>query len=910
MQHFMDRLRNCIGWLALRGLCVARFLGLNVYPVLVALAGVALILVPQISEIVFSLFGVAHDDPGGGQAFKTAQRVFAVLAFLSWAASVWYSMRILSSTRYPGDPEPAAEVASFMHALNADAPRLLALLGAVLVAQIGALHIAGAAAVSLFQAIANAVFLVLARECVFALADGWFRFRATAGEAFGDRYRIHVSLIAAASLLVVAYVLYGMIPPKDGGLLKLLGCSTNPAGRILCPGLPTMLPPIPAVLQVLTLAILLAASRGSGRLRSGLLVTATLVWTTSVLMAPVTAVVAWGGPLILLVIAGFWWISSRRQLERLGMRVTDAGAPATHVEKATQWAVRVTITLLLFFAGLFSVAPIRMGEWLGTFAIAYLALALWCFFGSFVFVFLPKRRGWGSWALLPLVWVFLLGRPANHDLKSTTFPPASGIPAVTLPVHFSAWAKQLPEPEGSPVFVVAAAGGGLRAAYWTAMLLAAADERSCGEFGRHVYAYSGVSGGSLGIAVYLGQRAIWQQKPPEERCKPGRLDELRSVLQRDFLAPAAGSMLFAEGFQALVPFTYLVNDRGSTLAASWDAAWAAVYRGQPGENWFRRSFHDLFRTQGLPVAAPVPPVLIFNATSVKSGRRVVATNVDVSLPSSDNLFWSEPVSRGVQLKSFGLPLSETVLNSARFTFVSPAGNVYSCQSAGAGSGRCDVGSEALWGRLVDGGYFENTGLESATDLRDLLVEQVASEHTGRRIHVIAINNGEKVRNHCPGMTPRYDLRDEQVMKTLKHLNRLIVGRTQAISEPERHIPMFSELSSPLEALLSVREGRSNLEVERVALEVGCARLLEWNLTTALRPQASPAREPPLGWFLSARSVATMDMAVQAYAGAFPFDLPKCAGQYTRSRGFIGSAELVPPSCPPVKAVKPLVPGVR
>ena len=56
-------------------------------------------------------------------------------------------------------------------------------------------------------------------------------------------------------------------------------------------------------------------------------------------------------------------------------------------------------------------------------------------------------------------------------------------------------------------------------------MLAAADDRTCGEFGRHVYAYSGVSGGSLGIAAYLAQRQIWERMPGPERCQTGRREE-------------------------------------------------------------------------------------------------------------------------------------------------------------------------------------------------------------------------------------------------------------------------------------------------------------------------------------------------------------------------------------------------
>ena len=50
---------------------------------------------------------------------------------------------------------------------------------------------------------------------------------------------------------------------------------------------------------------------------------------------------------------------------------------------------------------------------------------------------------------------------------------------------------------------VNAHGGGLRAAVFTAQVLARADDATCGGFGKQVAAFSGVSGGSVGIATYL-----------------------------------------------------------------------------------------------------------------------------------------------------------------------------------------------------------------------------------------------------------------------------------------------------------------------------------------------------------------------------------------------------------------------
>src|SRR5205823_52027 len=69
--------------------------------------------------------------------------------------------------------------------------------------------------------------------------------------------------------------------------------------------------------------------------------------------------------------------------------------------------------------------------------------------------------------------------------------------------------------EPYPVYLVAAAGGGIRAAYWTAGLLAFRQDNEP-TFAHHAFALSGVSGGSLGSVVFAGllheqQQAVTQK---------------------------------------------------------------------------------------------------------------------------------------------------------------------------------------------------------------------------------------------------------------------------------------------------------------------------------------------------------------------------------------------------------------
>ena len=440
--------------------------------------------------------------------------------------------------------------------------------------------------------------------------------------------------------------------------------------------------------------------------------------------------------------------------------------------------------------------------------------------------------------MVPLFWGLFLGNTPDHSLRDTKF--AQKAPErPRLAEHFEQWRAQLPKRDDSPIFFVSAAGGGLRAAYWTATMLATADDQTCGEFGRHVYAYSGVSGGSLGIAAYLAQRQVWAAKPPAERCQPGRRAEMARLLGRDFLAPVAGSLLFAEMTQRFVPFDYLAEDRGTALAKGWSAAWDDVFPAHRG--LFDKPFLDVFAAQG--------PAVFLNATAVQTGRRVIASNVAARIPGAIDLF--RPVQR-VPLKTSGLTLREAVLNSARFTYVSPAATVHGCARPEP-DGTCAVDTK-LWDRLVDGGYFENSGLATLTDVIRALNQKEKS-----RMFVVVIDNSNESELACPQRrAPDGD----------------------ANEEARAGVPTLSGVSAPIEALLHVREARGQLEVRRLRIDFTCreGRIVDWNLfgdQTERRGAQAAGQEPALGWLLSGRSAKWIGERAGEVAAQFPFRHAAC-----------------------------------
>ena len=803
---------------------VARHAWLNVYPLLALLVGVVfIVLVKQTREILGNL---QHELPFLG--------VLAV-----WAASIWYSMRVLSSTDFPGDLEPHPAAKGCTGWLNAESPRLGAFAGLVVIACTGSIFLTEDPSPSWIAVLAAGIVpLTWAAAWLGNRAAGLWRPLDQ-----GPVYRWSTLIVALGAAAIASYS-WSTVPQPMRSAPQELHLEDWLLGACVA----------------LTLVPL--ALRRRGAIAQWAMAGALGVWLWVVYE---TARHHPGSmlPFLILALAGFglWFTQARRRLLSIEQ---DAATPHFEVAGTTFVTLGAAFALQLVLVAALTLSPIAIGMRIGTLGILFLALALLAFFGI-VWVFLPKYLTWPSLALVPLVWGLPLGNAPDHTLRETSFAPPAQRPR--LAEHFEQWRAGLPDRDESPIFFVAAAGGGLRAAYWTATMLASADDHTCGEFGRHVYAYSGVSGGSLGIAAYLAQRQVWAAKTPAERCRTGRRKEIADLLGRDFLAPVAGSLLFAEMTQRFVPIDYLEEDRGTTLARAWSAAWDDVFPGARGR--FDKPF--------LEVLAPgANPAVFLNATAVESGQRVVAANVSARIPDSVDLF--RPVRKlvlkknGLALRAFdletsGLTLREAVLNSARFTYVSPAATVHGCERPGPlPAGSCPGERLMLWDRVVDGGYFENSGVATLSDvMRALTTVREPPKEAGPRksqMYVIVIDNSNESELACPPRAkPDAD--------------------SEAMDEPPAaRVPALSGVTAPIEALLHVREARGRLEVRRLRADFSCRerRLVDWNLfgDQAARNQAQAAgQEPALGWFLSRRSAKWIVKRAGEVAADFPFRHAAC-----------------------------------
>jgi len=475
----------------------------------------------------------------------------------------------------------------------------------------------------------------------------------------------------------------------------------------------------------------------------------------------------------------------------------------------------ITRALLVVFVAswalfvLFVVSPVWLPQGIGTLAIVLFAWSAWLVFGNFVLTCLPRMNHAPTLFLVLFVWaVAISSLNDNHRVREAQ--DASAVPReLGVQEHFDKWIaarERGRDPKKRyPVVIVAAEGGGIRAAYWTATLLAAIQEKEP-RFARHVYAISGVSGGSVGALVF---DALLAQGPGAggRLCDAGGKAEkslelcAAHVLGEDFLSPALAAFLFPDLVQRFLPFPVERFDRARALEASWEDAW----RTRMGNDRLAEPFDALWKGE----RAYRIPSLLLNATWVETGQRMIASNLAVDAGIFND------TADVFSFIDYPIPASTAAHLSARFTYVSPAGSLRKRNAKTAA-------------HVVDGGYFENSGTATALDVISALYAQ--GEKLKLDFIVVYVNND-------PG---------EEETST---------------AEPARPAPLrwLTELMSPIDALFNTRVARGTY-----------SQSLTKEFVEANAPRGDKRRRyfhfglkdekfaPPLGWFLSAKSRHSID----------------------------------------------------
>jgi hypothetical protein len=514
-------------------------------------------------------------------------------------------------------------------------------------------------------------------------------------------------------------------------------------------------------------------------------------------------------------------------LTRSGPRADGSGGLAP-LSRAIFCATLISAAALMAWAW---ASPVGLGWFLGSGAVTFLGFSMIVPVGSLAVYWSRQggvarlaeeahQRGWPdkgypvvtALVLVPLVFSLWLDNHRVSQLNQEASQSGSSL-ADTV----DRWREQAPSnADGSvDVVLVATAGGGIRAAYWTATVLGAVQDR-VPAFRQQLLGVSGVSGGSLGASVFV--TLLSQQHLPDRysRCgaQTGQLHRDASwtrgpyecagqtMLSQDFLAPVATATLFTDLIQRFIPVAFL-PDRARALEQAWEQAWprAQFEKG----TWSDHGFDELWPRQGHL------PSLLLNGTHVETGKRIITSNLVIhatDFPDAYDFFDLLPGT---------IRPSTAVLNSARFPYVSPAGT---------------LGPN---GRIVDGAYFENFGAETA---RDLLRATLAHfRHEGVVAHPVVIL-----------ITSDPDLMDDEMPGNSGQTKTGQTLRAAGLASS-----WADEILTPIRALLHTRGAHGIRAAHDLAAVVGQGgRLFHFRLCPGKK-----ASEPALGWVLSSQSEALM-----------------------------------------------------
>jgi hypothetical protein len=347
-----------------------------------------------------------------------------------------------------------------------------------------------------------------------------------------------------------------------------------------------------------------------------------------------------------------------------------------------------------------------------------------------------------------------------------------------------------------PVYIIAAAGGGIYAASAASVLLARLQDRApC--FAKHVFAISAVSGGAIGSTIFqslvqskladgsAGHALATGNSPaaniqPDAECllpsfnashastKLCLEDKVSEIIQGDHFSP-----LVAAIFPEFLGVTR--RGRAQELTASFEHSVNEV-DGEAAE-MLRKPFASNWSVSS------DAPALVLNATWVENGYRAAFApfplhKIDNSLYSfDDQCMPADPASEPITT-------IDAALVSARFPAILPPysvtirkPNLVKSKTGCAQTGAAKQSNETIRWNFVDGGYSDTTGATTALALYQALKAPALARHITLRMVLITSSDPQ--------------LQPDDIDGTL-----------------------FADTLGPIDAMLNVRDGLGNEALAR------------------------------------------------------------------------------------------------
>lgn len=287
-------------------------------------------------------------------------------------------------------------------------------------------------------------------------------------------------------------------------------------------------------------------------------------------------------------------------------------------------------------------------------------------------------------------------------------------------------------PEHPVLVVITVSGGGIRAAYWTSLVLRELELRFADNdvyFPAHVRLVTGASGGMLAAARYVAtvpkpDADFFKGNWKESRMKT--LNRIVSACGQGSLTPVANTLLFKDIPGMFVPVVQHW-DRGKELESEWMENWEIDTANGETSSPLNKTFSQL----RLEEMAGWRPSIAYTPMLAEDGRRLIISNLDLSIATrgvaaellpdkssvvrnsgndlKDPSFWRNGYKENVDVLSCSaleffrlfpdseLTLSTATRMSASFPLISPAVSLPTIPPR----------------HVVDAGYYDNYGVNLA-----------------------------------------------------------------------------------------------------------------------------------------------------------------------------------------------------
>ncbi|GAA4450801.1 hypothetical protein GCM10023189_11970 [Nibrella saemangeumensis] len=516
------------------------------------------------------------------------------------------------------------------------------------------------------------------------------------------------------------------------------------------------------------------------------------------------------------------------------------------------------LTCILLFI-VCTVFPVNLwfSRSVGVVAGMFMAMSMWVFLAHALLLLDHQYKA--PITILMLGIILFFWNTNNHQIQTVRKPYFLKEKAAErfIPHHFIKWLEYREaainqwvdsarangeRTETYPIYIIAAEGGGLRAAYWTAAILGQLSKR-VDHFYDRVYALSTVSGGSVGAAVYTklyaDSRLALRIRTAEEqrRLDSAIYKSATGILSQDYLSPLTMAFLVPDMVQKLLPASVGAFDRAKYIEDALSRAYAdGAIRFLPGERE-RYSLDSTFMSVWEGENIYRVPSMFMNCTRVEDGAKMVLSNLLIQGDAFQGVNRQEVIDLQDKIHKH-IPISTAAFMSARFPVVTPPATV-----------QANDAKRADWFNIVDGGYIDNSGLETAIAV------------------LTSISDAPRYIDRV--YTKKDSLKANRLRKLLKQVevHLILIKNSEENDEALAPVQGLYEIKTPLLAFFHSwdRHIGSKLNIARQYLKLAANQTvpadsarIKVDSTLILFDLDRKQDLVPLGWFLSKRAQLCMD----------------------------------------------------